>query len=287
MAKETMLAIDIGGTKIAVALVDGAVVLERDIVATPATAGPEAVMSAATEVARRLLATCEARPIAVGVACAGLVRNGHVRALSHDLLPGWRHVPLAERLQWGLGSPVFVLNDAQAAAFGESVYGAGRRHESLLFVTVSTGVGGGVVLDRRLWSGATGLAGHIGHLHGGRLERVTSGTALAQRAAERGHPISAREVLAAAEEGQQWAEELLDDGVRALSDVLTDVKLLLDLELVVLGGGVGLNPVFQLALRDALPAAGSPLQLHVASAHLGADAGLVGVAAWARKLESR
>ena len=119
------------------------------------------------------------------------------------------------------------------------------------------------------------------------MERVTSGTALAQRAAERGHPISAREVLAAAEEGQQWAEELLDDGVRALSDVLTDVKLLLDLELVVLGGGVGLNPVFQLALRDALPAAGSPLQLHVASAHLGADAGLVGVAAWARKLESR
>lgn len=276
-----VLAMDIGGTKTAVALVRGAEVLRWEVVATRAAEGPDAVTASAAAAARRLLGASEEPPSALGVACAGVVTRGRVQAMSVDLMPGWHDFPLATRLEGALGLRVVALNDAQAAAFGEAVHGAGRGRGSVLFVTVSTGVGGGLVIDGRLWRGATGLAGHVGHVRGGLLERVASGTALARRARERGHDVGAREVIAAAGAGEAWATELLGDATRALWELLLDVKMLIDPELVVIGGGVGLNPGFQRALAAELDAAGSAQRIAVVPALLGADAGLVGAAAWA------
>lgn len=280
-AHKPVLAIDIGGSKVAVALVRGGVVLAQELTPTPAADGPEAVVSVVVAAGRRLLAGSELTPAVVGVACAGVISEGRVRAMSPELLPGWHDFPLASRLETEFGLPVAALNDAQAAAYGEWAYGAGRGRDSLLFVTVSTGVGGGLVLGGRLWQGATGLAGHVGHMSGGELERLASGTALARRAAEVGFSgLGAREVIAEAETGAAWALTLLVDAADAMARALRDVKVLVDPEVVVLGGGVGLNPGFRRAVVAAVQRRDELVTVDVVAAGLGAAAGVVGAGAW-------
>lgn len=282
MAQAPVLAMDLGGSKLAVALVHGSAVLDQELEATPAGEGPEAVVAELCAAARRLLGRAgSVVPAAIGVASAGLVTAGKVRALSPELLPGWHGFPLVERLERGLGLRAFALNDAQAAAYGEALHGAGRGRGSSLFVTVSTGVGGGFVIGDRLWQGATGMAGHIGQVGGKALERVASGTALASRAAEFGHAGSAREIVAAAGAGEAWAVGLVADAASVLVAALVDAKYLLDPEVVVLGGGVGLNPVFRRAVEAAFDGVEEALRTPVVAAELGASAGLVGAAAWA------
>lgn len=285
-----LLAIDIGGSKCAVALVQEGRLLERGQQPTPAAEGPEAVVATAVVAARDLLARTRLAPRALGIACAGRVSEGRVWAVSPDLLSGWSGFPVVQAFGDALGLPTSALNDAQAAAWGEARHGAGVGRHSMLFVTVSTGVGGGLVLDGRLWQGHGGLAGHLGHLQadprgeggsGGRrgtLESLASGTALARQAAALGHPVDAREVLAQAEAGAAWARTLVGSATEALAEALADVKALLDPELVVLGGGVGLNPTFQRELVAAVARLPETFRLKVVTAVLGADAGLVGAA---------
>jgi len=281
-SRPLVLAVDIGGSKIAVALVRGAEVVAQELAATPAAAGPEAVVATVGAAGRLLLAGSVTQPLAVGVACAGLVNQGRVRAMSPELLPGWDDFPLAARLEAEFGLPVAVLNDAQAAAYGEWRHGAGRGRDSLLFMTVSTGVGGGLILGGRLWQGATGLAGHIGHVAGGELERLASGTALARRAAEAEFAgFGAREVIAAADEGAGWALRLLVEAADAVARALADVKVLVDPEVVVVGGGVGLNPGFRRAVVAAVERGDEPSRVEVVAAVLGAAAGVVGAGSWA------
>lgn len=276
-----VLAVDIGGTKVAVALVRGAEVLALEQGRTPAAAGPDAVVAEVVVRARRLLVGGLTSPDRVGVACAGVVVDGRVRAMSPELLPGWHDYPLVERLRAEIELPVSALNDAQAAALGEARHGAGRGHDSLLFVTVSTGVGGGLVLGGRLWQGASGLAGHVGHMAGGELERVASGTALARLAAEAGHVgLGAREVIEEAEAGAGWALRLVVGAADALARALADVRVLVDPEVVVLGGGVGLNAGFRRAVVAAVERSDPRTRLRVVPASLGAAAGLVGAACW-------
>jgi predicted NBD/HSP70 family sugar kinase len=180
------------------------------------------------------------------------------------------------------------------AALGEARYGAGRDRESLLFVTVSTGIGGGLVLHGRLWRGRYGLAGHIGYLSSdpdgpvasvgcaGVLESIASGTALANRAVQRGHRGDARSVIAAAEAGEDWAEEVVGDAIAALARAITDVQTA-----VVLGGGVGLNPAFFARLRASLATLPDPLRPELRAAALGDAAGLVRAGVWAEEVEQR
>lgn len=280
--QQPTLAIDIGGTKIAVALVRGSELLVREQIRTPAMAGPTAVVDEAIAMARRVVAAGPEKPIAVGVGCAGVVLYGRVRAMSPELLPGWHDFPLEGTLGRQLGLPVVVVNDAQAAAFGEWRYGAGSGRNSIMFITVSTGVGGGLVLGGQLWSGASGVAGHIGHMHGGKVERLASGSAMTRRASEAGHAgLDARRVIEAAKAGDEWAVNIVHDGVNAIVGALVDVRLLADPGLIVLGGGVGLDPYFRETLVKALELGSTLAALDVTEAVLGADAGLVGAAALA------
>lgn len=281
-----MLALDIGGTKVSAALIRGGEVLMTEIAPTPASAGPESVVSAATGAARIVMASAAAdasgTPVAVGVACAGVVQAGAVHAMSPDLLPGWHGFPLVATLEDHFRLPVAAANDAQAAAYGEWRYGAGQGLRSILFVTVSTGVGGGLVLDGQLWRGATGLAGHVGHMSGGEVERLASGTAIARRAAEAGHPrMGAREIITAAAEGNGWAASIVRDAAAALAHMLVDVKLLVDPELVVMGGSVGLNEGFGRAVDEAVSTCAERSRPRIRPAALGHMAGLVGAAALA------
>lgn len=274
-----VIALDIGGTQSRAALVDAGRVAWRAGVPTPAQDGPAAMV--ATMAA--LLQPLDAAALPVGVAIAGQVVGGCVTAHNDGLLRGWRGFPLEEALRERLQRPVRVINDARAAAWGEYLFGAGRGCDEFLFVTVSTGVGAGLVLNRRLHLSRNGMEAELGETllpEGGALESLASGTALGRLAAALGH-ADARTLCDAADAGDAAAEAALGRGIRALAAKLADLAVMLGIERTAVGGGVGLRPGYVERLQaelDRLPA----LHRHpVVRAQLGGDAGLHGAAALA------
>jgi glucokinase len=303
-----VLAIDIGGTKLATAVVDetGAVAGHVEV-PTPQADG-EALFAALQAAIARTLAAAAVAPAAlagVGVGCGGPMEYpaGVVSPLN---IPGWRAFPLRARLEALLDRPVVVDNDAKALALGEHWQGAGRGARCLLGMVVSTGVGGGVVVDGRLLHGAHGNAGHIGHVivapNGPRcgcgargcLEAVAAGPALvraAQRALQRGYPselaaaapLTAEALAAAARRGDPLAATLLVRAGRALGRAIASVAALLDLDRVVIGGGVSqAGPLLFTPLRAEFARRARlafTRDVAVVPAALGRQAGLIGAAA--------
>ena len=275
MTHAPILAIDLGGTKLAAALVDGAHVLERRQMPTDRAGGP----SDWIEAAGRLVAGWSGYR-AVGVAVTGLVRDGLWRAINPATLPVPDDFPLVTMLERRLRVPVLARNDAQAAAWGEFRFGAGQCG-TMVFVTVSTGIGGGIVIDGRLAEGRAGLAGHVGITpietpEGIRLlEEVGSGRALARMGEGRdGAPA----VAAAALRGERWAEALMDRVVAPLALALRCLQLVLDPDRIVIGGGLGLAPGYLDRLGRHLEPVPALLRPTICAAALGADAGLIGIA---------
>lgn len=303
--------VDIGGTNIAVALVDenGAVV-ERGRRKTPRK-GPERVVRAIAE----LLGGLDGRVTAVGVGSPGLVRDGVVMFAPN--LEGWSQpVPLEEMVGEAVGVPVVVDNDANVGALGEWAGGAGRGARHLLGVWLGTGVGGGLVLDGKPYRGAFGGAGELGHMivqRGGALcgcgrrgcvEAYAGRAALEAAAAaslEAGRPTALADIqerrgkkrmtaavwAEALAEGDALASRLLGDAVEALGCGIASAINLLDLDTVVIGGGLA-DKLGQ-TLVDQVEAATSPRVLlpgdrRFALAELGDDAGVIGAAALARDL---
>lgn len=277
-----ILALDLGGTKLAAALVDGARVIERREAPTPTgDRGPGSVTRAAVE----LLVPLRDRATRLGVAATGQVADGRVTALNADTLKGWDAFDLRAALEAAAGLTAVVLNDADAAAWGEAAHGAGRGIPDFVFLTVSTGVGGGLVLDGRLHLSAHGLHSEIGYTlapDGRPLELVASGGALDRRARERGWPGGAREVVTRAAGGDPDAGKLLDESAGLIALKLADLRVTLGLERAAVGGGLGLAPGYLDRVRASLARLGNLYALEVVPAELGADAGLVGAADWAR-----
>ena len=277
-APRTDLALDIGGSKSAAALLRAGRVIARVEVATRREAGPDAWLAELAAAAR----PWSGRYGGCAAAVSGLVVSGTWTAVNPAVLPVPAAYPLVARLRAAFDVPAVALNDAQAAAWGEHVHGAGEGGD-LVFVTVSSGVGGGIVLDGRLLTGRGGLAGHVGQLrHGGEsLEARASGFALARMAAAAGVTADARAVFAAAARGDAWAESALEGAAGALAGALRDLHVVLDPGLFVLGGGVGLVPAFRTRVASALDALSWPggLRPRLVGAALGHDAGLIGAAA--------
>ena len=287
-----LLALDIGGTSIRAALVRGTRVLERVECRTPRPAVPGAVLDAALELA----APFRDRLEAVGVACAGAVTAGWVTATAAHTFPEWTDIPVAGWLSQGLGVPAAALNDARAAAWGEAQAGAGRGVSEFMFVTVSTGLGAGLVLGGQLHLAGNGLDAELGFTsvpaswHEGfdvpgvgrlaALEFETSGTALNAQAARLGF-VDARSLCDAAEAGGPQAEAEYRHSAALLAWKIADVAALLGVTRVALGGSVGLRPGYLRRVQTSLAAFPARYQPEVVHAELGADAGLVGAALWA------
>lgn len=286
------LALDLGGTTTRAALVRGGRVEQRSVAPTPAREGPEAAVAVAAE----LLAPFVGRVDAVCVAATGRVHDGRVSAVNRATLPGWDEFPLARALAELTGLPVRVVNDAHAATWGEARFGAGRGARDFAFVTVSTGIGAGVVAEGRLLRGARGLAGHLGFWSlvgdgvagsvgapdGGRtvLEHLASGTGIARAgSAACGEPLGTRDVFERAAHGDTRARTVVQEAVDTLARALVDLRWLIDPERVAVGGSVGLAPGYLVALREALMRLEPDDPLAVVAAQLGADAGLLGAAA--------
>ena len=275
----TVLAIDIGGTKVLAALVeDGSVRAERRI-ATDITRGPAALIEAVVDLA----APWAGRYGAVGASVTGLVRDGRWRALNTATLDLPDSFPLAEALAKRLGAPAHCVNDAQAAAWGEYVAGAGQGVD-MAFLTVSTGVGGGLVLGGRLRQGLAGSFGQFVDEDGVRVEDRAAGRWLAAEAAALGRPADAAAVFAAA--GEPWAERLLAASAARVAALCRNVQLAVDPERIVIGGGIGLAPGYLDRLRLALADLDPAVAPRLAPAGLGAHAGVIGAAALAEHLQS-
>jgi glucokinase len=292
------LGLDIGGTKLAAGVVDetGAV---RSFVVTPTgTDGPAAGLERLWALGRRALADVAAPGVqAVGIACGGPLDPYQGVVISPPHLPGWRNLPVVAMAEQVYGRPAALDNDATAAAAGEHRFGAGAGTRNMVYLTISTGVGGGVVIDGRVYRGAAGNGGELGHVtvdwrgrrcrgcgRRGCLEAYVSGTSIAERAAETmdGSPTAA-DIAAAARAGDRAAQAVWEETVAALSCGLTSIVNLFEPELVVLGGGVTrsgsqlLDPVRERVRADAMgPAAAAA---DVVSSALGDRVGVVGAAA--------
>ncbi|XUM01443.1 ROK family protein [Streptomyces venezuelae ATCC 10712] len=296
-------ALDIGGTKIAGALVDRAGRIRlRAQRPTPAREDAETVMAAVGAVLADLAGSpLWASATAVGIGSAGPV-DASRGTVSPVNVPGWRDFPLVERVSRAAGGrPVTLVGDGVAMTAAEHWLGAARGHANALCLVVSTGVGGGLVLDGRVHPGPTGNAGHIGHVPvdldgdpcpcGGRgcVERVASGPHLARRALDDGWrpgpdgDVSAAAVAAAARAGDPVAIASFERAGRALAAGIAATAALVEIDIAVVGGGVaGAGEVLFAPLRRGLrdyATLSFVRDLTVVPAVTGTDAGLLGAAA--------
>lgn len=245
----TWLGIDIGGTKIDIVLCDDELrELDSLRVSSDAGAGGDRLLDNAIGAAARLV-TPEVR--GVGVAAAGVIdpATGEVR-LASGTFPRWSGTPLSVELGKHFAVPVTVDNDANAFLFGEARGGAAAGAPDALAITIGTGVGGAILLDGRIWRGAHGFAGEIGHTPGysddrctcgavGHLETVAAGPSIARRyAARSGRAAGVAEITRLAAEGDAAARQVLDDAGTAIGKAIGTAAVLLDCPVVVLGGGV-------------------------------------------------
>lgn len=291
------IGLDLGGTDLKYGLVGSAgKILVSKRIRAKINEGQKALIGQLREAARELLAIAsekKLRIIRIGVGSPGAVNfaTGKVFGNSPNL-PGWEGVDLKKSLQ-GLGVPVFADNDANCAALAESLFGAARNSKSALCVTVGTGIGGGLILNGKVYRGSSFSAGEIGHTtlifegkacacgSRGCLEKYASVSALLEAAGERGY-TTVQALTDAAKKGEELALEFIARQAGYLGVGLASAINLLTPEKVILGGGfVDVYPPFlKLVEKEiwqrAFPAA--LLKLKVVQAKLGNEAGLVGAA---------
>lgn len=279
-----LVGVDIGGTRTRVgAVLEGEILARR----TFPTQGLPEVRLAIVEVLREV---GWERPEAIGVGAPAPMDMRAGKILGCPNLPGWDDVEVVRELEGTFACPVYLANDATSAAVGELVYGF--RARDFLYVTWSTGIGGGLVAGGQVVWGATGQAGEIGHIPlepGGRpcrcgkrgcLEALAGGAALSDRARETlGLDISARTLVELARKGDAGALGLIEEACQAMGQALAIVGELLEPELIVLGGG--LTGSWDFLGPKVLPVLNELSRVHprVELTRLGDDVGLLGAAA--------
>ena len=312
------IGIDIGGTKIAGALVDenGSIVREMRV-PTPAN-DVTALTSAVAEIINELASGCEV--VGAGIAAAGFIDADQSHIVYAPNL-SWRNEPFKANLEKLISLPVLLENDANAAGWAEYRYGAGVGTKHMVMLTIGTGVGGAVIADSRMLRGGFGIAGELGHIRlvpngklcgcgqHGCLESYGSGSALLKSAKElvaSGDPKGARlaqleraagqlsgtEVYQAIQERDPGALELLSELGSWIGQAIGSLVAVLDPEIVVIGGGVSaagdllLNPMRE-AYLEHLPARGFRPELKIVAAEFVNDAGVVGAADLVRQAYSK
>jgi glucokinase len=303
-----VLALDIGGTKLAAGLVDGSGRV-HSFQSVPTPAGSARALDALFLLGRKAVADAGVEVAAVGIGCGGPLDADRGVLLSPPHLPGWRDVPVADLAAAAFGLPAALDNDGTAAAEAEHRFGAGIGTSHMVYLTLSTGVGGGAVLDGRIYRGATGNGAELGHVVvdrngracrgcGGRgcLEAYVSGTSIAERARElvddtsslsTVEHLTAAEVAAHAVAGDGLAARVWRETVDALASGLVSIVNVVEPELVVLGGGVTragdalIEPVRAAVRAAAMTPAGKAVRVERAA--LGDQVGVVGAAAVAMR----
>ncbi|MBI2877969.1 MAG: ROK family protein [Candidatus Tectomicrobia bacterium] len=307
--------VDLGGTNVRAILVnDQGTILQRGRSPTEAHLGPERVVDHIASLVCRVLEEGEVgREMLLGVGVGTPGPLNPYTGIVHEApnLPGWQQIPLRDLLQAKLGAHVQIENDANAAALGEYWFGAGRGAQSLVCLTLGTGLGGGIVLKGEIWRGATYMAGEIGHMviqrdgplcgcgNRGCLEAMVSATGLRDRVRERlkdpgisspirswveqGEEVTPERLYREAVQGDPFSQEILREAGKSLGTGLTNVIHILNPEVIVLTGGLmGAREILlEVALKEvqakAFPWAAR--QTRIVPGNLGDDAGALGAAA--------
>ncbi len=306
---KAILGVDIGGTNIKLGMVaESGDILESGSIPTLGEKGPY-------DAARRIAEWLEERGgddvTAAGIACAGLIDGGRGLLYSSPNLPGWKNAPISEIFGSLLKMPVVVDNDANCAAWGEYCAGSGKGSGIFVCLTLGTGVGGGIVLDGKLYRGSQGLAGEIGHhivLEGGPicgcgnrgcLEAMIKAGAIVARAAGRieasgesvlgsNRRFTAKDVYVAARGGDRIAIETLAETGLYLGVGLINIVHIFNPEIIAVGGGVAgagdllLEPARAAMRERMMDEIFSPVR--VVSALLGNKASFIGASLLAKEL---
>jgi predicted NBD/HSP70 family sugar kinase len=236
------------------------------------------------------------RLLGVGVALAGPIDHDKGALHPSDVLPGWANVDAAGELEQRLETPAYVDNDANLGALAEVTLGAGRNARFAAYVSISSGIGAGIVVDGRPYHGHRGTAGEIGHVvvdpqgpicrcgNRGCLETLASGPALLKLVQDsRDGELSVREMIELARDGDAGCRRAIADAGQVVGRVVAGLVNLFSPEMVVIGGDLGeagdlmLDPLREAVLRDALPAAADGLK--VVAGELGERANLLGALA--------
>lgn len=297
--------IDLGGSQVRAALVDeGGRILSRAAEITDKINGPMAVVDQMIRLVQRVSQGVELTKIAaIGLSAPGPLDAKAGVVLNIPTLPGWTNVPITQILSDRLQLPVILENDGVAAAVGEWVFGAATGESDFIYVTVSTGIGGGIIADGRILRGNGYLAGHIGHMtldpHGpmcqcgnrGCWEALASGTSLGHRARSlvsdhSGSSLSklpgnwgAREVFEAAASGDSWALELVEQESRYLAMGMVGLLHIFSTTKFVIGGGVSSGfDLMRSTITEYIQSYAMPefRRVTVQRAALGVDSGLIG-----------
>ncbi len=316
-AELPVLAVDLGGTKIATAIISPeGTIIARDYQLTLASEGPQSVMERLLGAIGHLLERNNmtlAQISAVSIAAAGPINMTAGMVSDSPNLPGWHNVPLKSIIAEKLKTNVFLINDATAATLGEQRLGAGQGRQNLVLLAVGTGIGGGMVIDGKLYLGASGGAGELGHItievngpkcncgNIGCLETLASGTAIANEAIRRIRDgersslvemvagkiedITAEKVSLAAQSGDLLASTVIAQAADYLGIGVVNLVNIFNPEMVIIGGSVAkmgdllFDPVRRLGRERAFPLLANAVS--IVPAQLGDDAGIHGAAIFA------
>lgn len=314
--QKLILGVDLGGTKIATALATAqGEILARGRRPTPAQAGPDVVIKSICATIDKILSAKRLEPsqlLGIGIAAAGIIDSDKGKVVSSPNLPGWHEVPLGDAVEQRFGIPVYLGNDATLAALGEWRFGLKKGIANLIYITVSTGIGGGIIADGKLYTGACGVAGEIGHMtidvngpkcncgNIGCWETLASGTALAREAVKQIREgaktsiielvngdiskIDAKVVGLAAKQGDELAQELISRLGYYLGIGLVNLVNIFNPELILIGGGVAKTGdlLLQRAIKVVKERAFSTLAnaVEIKPALLGDDSGILGAVAF-------
>jgi glucokinase len=314
--QQSVLSVDLGGTKtiVAVVLPTGKIISRRYYL-TLADEGTRAVLNRLSSAINQSIAQARLKNtelIGIGIAAAGILDTRKGIVTTSPNLPGWHNVQLRDVIAARSDLATYLINDASAAALGEHRFGAGRGFDNLLYLTVSTGIGGGIIINGELYSGADGCAGELGHMtieadgpqchcgNFGCLEAMASGWAIAKEAVTRINQgekssiielvdsrlenITAETVAAAARGGDRLACDIVAKAANYLGIGLANLVNIFNPELIVIGGG--LSKMGNILLRPARKvikerAFRLPAQtVRIVRARLGSNAGIIGAAAY-------
>jgi len=318
MPEQMIVGVDLGGSKINTILADPrGDIKARDLRDTCADEGPEAVIKRIIESIKRVVSGADIGGIGIGAAGVCQASTGVITFSPN--LPGWHNIPLKDIVQREFGVPTYMENDATVAALGEHCFGAGVGIENLIYVTVGTGIGGGIIIGGQLYCGASGTAGEIGHMtihvdgpccncgNIGCWETFASGTALAREAVKRieagaqttilsfadGHleKVDGETVFLAAQQGDCLAMELISVTGYYLGVGLVNLVNIFNPQLILIGGGLSqmgsllLDPALKVVGERAFRLPAEAVRIELAS--LGADAGALGAVALVLQEKSR
>ena len=316
-----VLAIDLGGTKIIAAIISNqGRVITREYYLTLAEEGPQLVIKRTLSAIDRLLSLGKidsSQLNSISIAAAGAIDFGKGLVTLSPNLPGWYDIPLRDLIKEKYRVNTLLINDASAAALGEHRFGAGKGVNNLILLTLGTGIGGGIIINGKLYSGPCGSAGEIGHMtidvngprcscgNIGCLEMLASGTAVAREAIKRIRQgersslteivegkiesITAEKVEVAAQGGDSLALEVILKAANYLGVGLVNLVNIFNPEMIIVGGGMAkmgnllLDPARQVVRERAfqLPAQA----VRIVPAQLGDDAGVLGAAVFAFQQE--